>query len=523
MLVPKLAKLADGNKRAPQHRPNANQANFGNQMALRQVRSAGKNLDPGTRAWAEPLFGENFSHVLLHTDEQAARAATALQARAYTLGEDIVFNAGESPVSRHLLAHELAHVVQQRRGGPIPPIEGDPALERSAGQAAAAAVRGDPAPVAGASAVAIARQALPAAMYPPVPWLPEAVFEPPAAATPAGAIVALDAYLALDAAGQQKAFEISVPSGHLAASLHALDPALAQKPPYLVPVQDLLRRIEGQETRAEAGQTDVQMSATQAGYMKAQPAKQKGGDWGGAAPGKTRWEALTAAQQQDWTRRGNAAIAKMVAHAATAAPQLVLTAASFELNFEQVDSVSLGAFAIGGSKPGETVAVGFEFVSICEVNPAYALSTVEHELHGHPVFDAAGPSIGGQVYAGAAAQVPGASAGTQTFDYYPSEIYSLLREIPLWVATSAADTGKSAAVPGQPATIDSLNPDPRKLIAWHVREMQAKWAPSLLEPMLRGFWQRISADPGITPMARTAFAGVLAKVLGAADAGRITR
>jgi hypothetical protein len=505
----------------------------GNQAALRTLANrpnlglgAGHQLSAADRQFFEPRLGQNLSGIRLHTN---ATAATALGARAFTTGRDIAFAPGapqpDTAEGRRLLAHELAHIAQSAHsaGTAKPLSHPNDAAEREAGDAADAMLAGRAVQSLHAPAAAIARQALPPAMYPPIPWQPEAVFEPPAAQTPAGAIIAINAYLALDPAGQQTAFDISYPSGHLAACLHALDPAVAQNPPYLVPVQNLLRRIEGAATRAEAGQTDAQMSATQAAYMKAQPARQKGGDWGGAPPGKTRWEALTPTEQQSWTRRGQAAIARMVAHAATAAPQLALTAASFELNFELVDSVSLGAFAIGGSRPRETVAVGFEFVAICEVNPAYALSTVEHELHGHPVFDAAGPSIGGQVYAGAAAQVPGAPSGRETFDYYPSEIYSLLREIPLWVATSAADTGKTAAVPGNASTIDAQNPDPRTLIAFHLRQMQAKWAPTLLEPMLRGFWQRIGADPGITPMARTAFAGVLARVLGAANAARITR
>jgi hypothetical protein len=501
---------------------------LGNQAVVSLMRSglgSGQELSADDRHYFEPRLGTDLSQVRVHRD---TAAAGALGARAFAAGRDIGFAAGAwqpgASEGRRLLAHELVHVAQSARGTAAgkPLSEPGDAAECEANAAADAMLAGRTMRPLQAPAASIARQ-MAMAMYPPTPWRPAAVFEPPAAHTPAGAIVAFDAYLALDAAGQQEAFDISFPSGNLAAALRALDPALAQKPPYLVPVQDLLRKIEGRETSAEAGQTDAQMATTQANFMRANPDAPKGGGWGGAAPGKTRWAGMTAAQQQDWTRRGNAAIALMVAHAATAAPNLLLTAASFELDFEKVDSVSLGAFAVGGSRPGETVAVGFEFVVICEVNPAYALSTVEHELHGHPVFDAAGPNTGGRIYAAAAAQVPGSPAGNETYEYYPSEIYSLLREIPLWVATSAADAGKSVATPGKTSTIKDLNPDPRNLIAWHVREMKTKWAPSLLEPMLRGFWQRISADPGIAPAALTAFAAVLTRVLGPADAGRITR
>jgi hypothetical protein len=62
-------------------------------------------------------FEHDFSGVRVHTDAEAARSARALSARAYTTGSDVVFNAGEyQPASRdglRLIAHELAHVVQQ--------------------------------------------------------------------------------------------------------------------------------------------------------------------------------------------------------------------------------------------------------------------------------------------------------------------------------------------------------------------------------------------------------------------------
>jgi hypothetical protein len=61
-------------------------------------------------------FGHDFSRVRVHTDEGAAASARALGARAYTVGPDIVFGAGEyrpgTREGRWLLAHELAHVAQ---------------------------------------------------------------------------------------------------------------------------------------------------------------------------------------------------------------------------------------------------------------------------------------------------------------------------------------------------------------------------------------------------------------------------
>lgn len=77
-------------------------------------------LPAALRAMFEPAFGQDFSDVRVHADGAAAAAAQSVQARAYTQGRDIVFGAGQyAPGTRtgqSLLAHELAHVVQQKRG-----------------------------------------------------------------------------------------------------------------------------------------------------------------------------------------------------------------------------------------------------------------------------------------------------------------------------------------------------------------------------------------------------------------------
>ncbi len=83
--------------------------------------AAGQPLDERVRADFEPRFGHDFSRVRVHTDGRAAESASRLGARAYTSGRDIVFGPGRydpaSPSGRGLIAHELAHVVQQQRAG----------------------------------------------------------------------------------------------------------------------------------------------------------------------------------------------------------------------------------------------------------------------------------------------------------------------------------------------------------------------------------------------------------------------
>jgi hypothetical protein len=82
--------------------------------------SSGRPLDSTTRAFFEQRFGHDFGKVRVHSDELSAAAASAVNAKAFTVGNDIVFGDNHySPMSdrgRWLLAHELTHVVQQEGG-----------------------------------------------------------------------------------------------------------------------------------------------------------------------------------------------------------------------------------------------------------------------------------------------------------------------------------------------------------------------------------------------------------------------
>lgn len=87
--------------------------------------SAGQALPTETRAVMEYHFGRDFSGVRVHVGEQAARSARSVNALAYTVGNHVVFGYGmynpQSEQGHHLLAHELAHVVQQN--GRTPDIQ----------------------------------------------------------------------------------------------------------------------------------------------------------------------------------------------------------------------------------------------------------------------------------------------------------------------------------------------------------------------------------------------------------------
>jgi outer membrane protein OmpA-like peptidoglycan-associated protein len=80
------------------------------------LRSAGRPLDASTRNFFEPRFGQDFSRVRLHTDQRATESAVAVNARAYVAGDNLVVSNKHYQPNTHegrkLLAHELAHVVQ---------------------------------------------------------------------------------------------------------------------------------------------------------------------------------------------------------------------------------------------------------------------------------------------------------------------------------------------------------------------------------------------------------------------------
>ena len=91
-----------------------------NPSAVRSRLGGGRSLDGGLRTRMESAFGVGFSGVRVHTDSTAGSLANDMNARAFTLGRDVAFGSGEyrpgTPAGDALIAHELAHVVQQGAG-----------------------------------------------------------------------------------------------------------------------------------------------------------------------------------------------------------------------------------------------------------------------------------------------------------------------------------------------------------------------------------------------------------------------
>ena len=86
-------------------------------VAIRDQLGSGRTLDSGVRSRMESAFGTGFGHVRLHDDGNAASLSSDQNARAFTVGEHVAFGAGEyrpgTLMGDALIAHELAHVVQQ--------------------------------------------------------------------------------------------------------------------------------------------------------------------------------------------------------------------------------------------------------------------------------------------------------------------------------------------------------------------------------------------------------------------------
>lgn len=88
-------------------------------VVARATAGGGQALDESAREFMEPRFGRDFTDVRVHTSNAAAESARAMDALAYTVGNDIVFAAGQyaphTEPGRRLIAHELAHTAQQSR------------------------------------------------------------------------------------------------------------------------------------------------------------------------------------------------------------------------------------------------------------------------------------------------------------------------------------------------------------------------------------------------------------------------
>lgn len=145
-----------------QHAPLvAMQRTAGNRAVVEQLSAGstpgGQSLPTGTRWLMESRFQEDFSQVRIHANEDAAVLAASQRAKAYTVGRDIFFSKGryapQTGEGQKLIAHELAHVVQQSRAGDT--FATSEAAESDAHSAASRVILGQAATVAARAPVGI--------------------------------------------------------------------------------------------------------------------------------------------------------------------------------------------------------------------------------------------------------------------------------------------------------------------------------------------------------------------------------
>ena len=133
------------------------------QLAVgKSTETAGRPLGANELAFFGTTFGHDFSQVRVHTDGHAAASVSRAGALAYTVGEHVFFaGGGPAPATRsgrRLLAHELAHVIQQRRGHGRSGLAEDAKAEADADQASRAVAEGKPFTVTEARPTGVARQ-----------------------------------------------------------------------------------------------------------------------------------------------------------------------------------------------------------------------------------------------------------------------------------------------------------------------------------------------------------------------------
>ncbi|HEX3976121.1 MAG TPA: hypothetical protein VHW96_07630 [Solirubrobacteraceae bacterium] len=358
------------------------------------------------------------------------------------------------------------------------------------------------------------------------------IFErPDAQKDAAGAKAAVQEFAKLSSGAQDAELNGRYPSGDLSKSLHRLPVTARLDPDIAGTMLTILNWIEGYEARQATGKTDAELAQLQADVLKAEAKKKKKPppNWGGVAATATRFAALGTADQAAWTARGKASIKKMATFCAANNPELGVTEATFELDFSGVDQVSLGAIATGGSQAGKTVQVGFEFVVAVEMNERYALSTVVHELYGHPGYDPAGRlSYQQSLYQKAVKLTPKGTVkdrrGDQTYGYWPSEIYSLLKEVSYFTPVSGGDAKITVNLPGgQTTTMDKINYDPAGMVEDWLKSMRARWNATVLPGLLRGFYKRLYMDPSQSGKAMSAFVKAVTNVFGSSAASDMTK
>ncbi len=132
----KCVKCEEEEEKLIQRKALNNAPNMVNQslsIQLQSSRGKGHQLDSKTNSYMSSRFGVDFDHIRIHNDSRAAEMNEGINAKAFTIGNDIYFNEGQyypgSDEGKHLLAHELTHVLQQGQSQAVSIIQRERELD----------------------------------------------------------------------------------------------------------------------------------------------------------------------------------------------------------------------------------------------------------------------------------------------------------------------------------------------------------------------------------------------------------
>ena len=291
-----------------------------------------------------------------------------------------------------------------------------------------------------------------------------------------------------------------------------------QQKTYRDALEQIGRFVQEEVTRATAGMGDEEMAGVQRTFLEerrssfgrrytaAQDARTKLVE--DAIKSGTSPAAAPLAGEGALTDRGNKAIEKVVEYARTNHPELALETRNIRLALAE-QGFGAVAFSEHDGAGGFRAAVGREWVEAALLDPAYALSTVVHEIGGHPDYQD-NPEAGYHVdlYDAASTKprrIWGSTAKARRaevvrYGYPESEIYALLREAPYRPEPRPVD-----AADVSPGAIGFFVVPLRADVAAAIEDMKEAWSPKLMVALLRGCRARLAVDPRISAAALQIF------------------
>ena len=438
------------------------------------LRSPGQPLDPATRAYFDSRFHVNLDRVRVHTGESGERAARSVQAQAFTVGNNIVFGkdkyAPGNDDGKRLIAHELAHVLSPTHEGLMRKVTPD------------------------------YKQIDDALTYNLFDWV----------VTDANIQSVLNILAGLNATDLADTLAKMRTDGYVEVLLENITNAKL-----IVFLQQVQRKGARAFATGQGLATQADMDQAQATFMQARNAASAT-----AVHGPAPTQAQVAAQQSSQVAStsippqsatlspadeatdnvaATTAVAAFVTWATANHPDLKLTASHLRVDSRAVFERGQNVLAFAGS--GKAV-VGKSFARAVNADPAYALSTVMHELRGHLQYGPSGSEYGLEVYDQASALMPGYTQPTgagrrsekDAYAYQETEIYSLMFELPFFTPVTAAHS-----------SLSSLNFDPGPAISSRIGIIKNQFEPRVAQSLVRGLWMRLRLDPQLQPVGLKAF------------------